>query len=547
MMCQGRWIVVLVLGAAALVSGCALPDRAPRPATARRTVPTGAPWPQDTRPLRVEPSVVPPVAGATPAVHLVAHTDAEQPAAQDDLDPAAEELPLPPRLAETGPVHLEQVVASVLQSYPLLQAAVRERQVQDGNLLAAWGSFDLQLKAFGIAAPEGYYENYRSGFALNQPLMDGGYAYGGYKIGRGDFQPWFKERETNDGGEFAIGLGTPLLQGRAIDKRRTQLFQAEIDRDVVEPAVESSVLEFVRVASIAYWNWVASGQAFEARQQLQRLAEMRVDQINERVDAGDLPRIARINNDQLIAVRETKVIEAERKLQTAAITLSLFLRDAAGVPIVAPAELLPRQFPDHTLPDPAQIDADIAAALATRPELVELDLMIERVNFDLANAQNMMLPKLDAQLLASKDVGGPASPVRNKSPFELEAGLYGELPLQRRQARGKVTAAEGKLAQLRVKREFLTNKITAEVQKAVTALVAESGRIDRSRTNLRLARETLTLARVQFDVGDIDLLALNLYEEAVMEARFLLIAAQADYFAALADYRAALALNPTRT
>jgi len=47
-----------------------------------------------------------------------------------------------------------------------------------------------------------------------------------------------------------------------------------------------------------------------------------------------LEGIARIDNQRLIALRETKVIDAERKLQMAAIKLSLFLRTPDGQPLV---------------------------------------------------------------------------------------------------------------------------------------------------------------------------------------------------------------------
>jgi outer membrane protein TolC len=277
---------------------------------------------------------------------------------------------------------------------------------------------------------------------------------------------------------------------------------------------------------------------------LLRNAQARVRQIQERVAAGDLERIARINNEQLIASRETKVIESERKLQESAIKLSLFFRDGGGAPLIPDPSRLPTGFPDSRPPGTDQIQADIARALQASPELVELDLQAEQVAVELQNAENMLLPKLDARLLASKDVGSPPTITRDKTPFELEAGLYGELPLQRREARGKIAAAQGKLAQIDAKRRFVTDKIAAAVQDAVSALQAAAGRIDRATTNLDLARQTLELGRLQFDAGDIDLIALNIYEQAVTDAQVLLISAQADYFSALADYRAALALDP---
>jgi outer membrane protein TolC len=468
-----------------------------------------------------------------------------------------EEIPPPPGPVVSGepgssgepggsgqPLELSQVVDSVIRSYPLLRLAMQERQVADGKQLAAWGEFDLGVKAFSISGPLGFYDNYRNGLALEQPTFGGGYLYGGYKLGRGTFQPWYKERQTNDGGEFALGFGAPLLKNRAIDERRAKLFDAELARGAVEPAVQAQVLDFVRLATQSYWTWVASGQVLEAREELLRLAQARVDQIEQRVLAGDVPTITRINNDQLIAARETKVIESRRKLQMAAIKLSLFWRAAGEQPIVPPAAQLPKSFPAAFPPNADQVRQDIAQALASRPELVELELAAERTRVELAKAENSLLPKLDLMLLASKDVGARATKTGDKTPFELEAGLYGEVPVQRREARGKIQAAQGKLAQIQSKREFVMNKITAEVQDALSALQAAYGGMQRAETNLRLARQTMQLGRQQFDAGDISLVDLNIYEQATTDAQFLLIAAHADFFIALADYRAALALDP---
>jgi outer membrane protein TolC len=142
-------------------------------------------------------------------------------------------------------------------------------------------------------------------------------------------------------------------------------------------------------------------------------------------------------------------------------------------------------------------------------------------------------------------VGAAANTPDDKGPFELEAGFYGEVPLQRRTAQGKIVAAQAKLTQLEVKRQFVRNKIRAAVQDAVSAMTTAGERIARAETNVNLARETLELAGVQFQEGDIDLVELNIYEQAATEAELLLISAQADYFMALADYRAVLALDPS--
>lgn len=458
--------------------------------------------------------------------------------------PCSAEQVLPAEPVAEAVLTLPDVIQSVYESYPLLEVALRERDIAAGKELAAWGEFDTGLKAYSLADPLGYYKRYRTAVKLDQPLLGGSDVFAAYKLGRGHFHPYAYEQETNRGGEFSLGIGVPLLKDRLIDKRRSGVSQAALARRAVEPAVQTQLLEFVRDASQAYWYWVATGQALQAHQQLLRLAQDRVQQIEQRVQSGDLERIARIDNQRLIASREAKVIDAQRKLQMAAIKLSLFLRTPDGQPLLPDVTLLPDRFPGHTPPNVEQMQQDIQAALAARPELVELDLLIRQTGVELAQAQNSLLPKFDAVLEGSQDVGSAAFPNRSKNPFQLEIGVYGEVPLQRREARGKVAAVQGKLAQLRAKREFVANKIAAQVQDAVSALEAASGKIERTGKNLELSRQALALGREAFDAGDIDLIVLNIYEQAVADAQISWLEAQAEYFAAQADFRAALAYDP---
>ena len=277
------------------------------------------------------PQRLPPAQRDTHTVLLASYTqEPDELPVPPDPDPSRLETTPPEVVPSPTALDLHDVIVSVQQTYPLLVSVMLERQIADGKQQSAWGAFDLGVKAFGIAAPYGFYKTYRNGIALDQPMFGGGYLYGGYKIGDGNFEPWYGERETNEGGEFAAGFGVPLLKDRSIDKRREALFKAGLARQAVEPAIRAELLEFVRVASRGYWTWVAAGQTVEAQRELLRLAVARVEQVEERVNAGDLARIAHINNDQLIAARETKVIEAERKLQEAAIKLSLFLRNLEG-------------------------------------------------------------------------------------------------------------------------------------------------------------------------------------------------------------------------
>lgn len=439
------------------------------------------------------------------------------------------------------PLMLDDVIDSVIASYPLLRSAMFGRNIAQGELLQANGEFDLKLKADTLNMPLGFYENYRHAIGAEQPLFGGGSVFGGYRVGRGNFPEWYGERETKQGGEFKAGATIPLAQGRDIDDRRAGLYRSSWEVQSVEPEIQAQLIAFIQAAAISYWNWVAAGQNVRVNDELLKIATDRTDGLRKRVDQGDAPAIELTDNERLIVSRRTKLIDAQRKFQQAAYKLSLFLRDESGNPRVIDAARLPPRFPDEDDPSLRNLDADIQAAIANRPELRALAILREQLNIDLANAQNLCLPQVDAVLVGSQDVGAPAKKkLDDKGPFELEGGFVASVPLQRRKAQGKSQAVEGKLAQLQAKTQFTQEKIVAEVQSASVALVAAYQQLAQARQALDLAKQMEAAERRKFDLGDSNLLLVNLREQATADAALTEVESQFNYFAAQADYRAAL-------
>ncbi len=481
-------------------------------------------------------------------VSLTAGNTENEPFAEKLPVETVEMLPLPDTFSlEVGDrdtsLQLQEVIDSVVTSYPLLEAALLSRSVAAGELLSTRGEFDLKLKGGGTSGPLGFYETNRFGAGASQALFSGGELFGGYKVGRGNFQPWFGERETNDGGEFSVGIAVPLRQNRQIDARRAAIFRATYGRDAVEPDIQTQRIAFIWEASYAYWQWVASGRNNQIARSLLEIAQQRNEGLSKRVDMGDLPRIELVDNERLIVSRQATLIGTQRKLEQSAIKLSLFLRTPEGRPIVAAESRLPADFPEASAVDSEQLESDIELAMLNRPELVSLDFLRRQLDVDLSEARNLYLPSVDAGLFASQDVGGAASSSRDKSPFELEASLQVSVPLQRRKARGKIQAIEGKLQQLSAKIGFTQDKIITDVQQVYAARLAAYDRIAKARESLALARTMEQAERRKFDLGDSNLLLVNLRELATADAAKTVLQAMLDYFQAQTDYRAALALD----
>ena len=410
--------------------------------------------------------------------------------------------------------------------------------------MASRGAFDTKLYGYSLNEPTGFYENSRHAIGLARQTWWGGYLGAGYRIGRGDFQPWYKERETDKGGEFALGWTQPLLQGRAIDPRRLAVFQADLARQAAEPMVQQAILESARAATETYWIWVAAGNVLEAQRELLELAETRGRQYQAGVAAGRFAEIDLVLNQQLIAERRGKVLESDRKFQNAAFKLSLFLRDVACQPLVARPDWLPAAFPITERPTAYDLQQALTDSLARRPEPRLVQLQMQIVQRDRQLARNDLLPNLSLVAEASQDVGEPASSADDKGQFQLLVGVQGDVPIQRRKARGKIQSTSAKIAQLRQKLFLQQNKIEAELRAAFNSLLLASQIVEQAELSLRAAVDTLSRYRFAFENDKIDLIYLNLIETKANETEIKLIEAQGTWFITLGQLQAALGLDP---
>ncbi|MEM7476343.1 MAG: TolC family protein [Planctomycetota bacterium] len=439
---------------------------------------------------------------------------------------------------------LVDVMASVLSSFPEIQRARLIGGEAQGDLVSAYGAFDTKIEGYTLSEPTGFYRNFRQGLGLSRRTWWGGYLAAGYRLGRGDFQPWYKERETNEGGEFKLALGVPLLQGRAIDPSRVAVFQANLGRQAVQPSVQQSLLAASRDASDLYWQWLASGSKQAIQMKLLELAQRRAKKYERGAEAGEFADVDVVLNRQLVAERTSAMLQAEQKALQAGLKLSLYLRDELGNPNVPPPAWLPDRFPENYALEAFSLQQEIAMAAGRRPEIALLNLEIQSQRIDLRLASNQLLPTIDLYAEGSQDVGVPASSSNDKGQFELLAGLQGSVPIQRRKARGKIQATNAKIAQLSQKIRLQRDKIGVEIQVAENALRLAEQILIQNKIALEAAFDSLRRYGFAFDRGYVDLIYLNLIETKAFETEAKLIDAQRDWFIALTRLQIAMGLDP---
>ena len=439
-------------------------------------------------------------------------------------------------------IQLADVISSVLSTYPMVRAAALQFDIAQGKITSAEGAFDTKLKGSTENGPLGFYETYRHSVGAVQPLAYGGEVFGGYRVGRGVFQPWYQERQTNEGGEFKAGLSVPLSRNTSIDARRAAVQKAGLDLSAADPQFRGEVIMTVQAASEAYWQWVAAAAQQRIAEQVLALATTRNEGLAEEVRMGAKAEPVLKDNRRSILSREAKLIDTQRKVSQTAAKLSIFFRSPNGTPRI-PAPERVSGFPSLKQPDTSWQSDLRQQAIQARPELKDLDLAIERVDIEIAEAGNDLLPNVNAILIGSQDMGEPTSKKRDKSEFELEAGLMVAVPLQRRKAKGKLASLEAKRAQLAEKRRLSEDKIRTDIAIAFAAIKAAYDRVQRTTEARELADYMAEVEREKYRAGESDLLKVALREETAAESAGKAIDAQLEYQLGLTQLRAATGID----
>lgn len=435
------------------------------------------------------------------------------------------------------PLDLQEVLASVERSFPLLKAAELEQVIAGGDLLSAEGGFDVSWKTRGTVVPVGYYDQVRVESYLEKPTaIWGASAFAGYRLGNGQFAIYDGKQETLEYGEVRAGVNLPLWRNGPIDRRRASLGRAELGNDIASLSVVAQRIQYRRAAAHRYWSWVAAGRKLAIAKGLLRIVEGRDEGLSIRVQKGDLPRIERTDNARAIEQRTAQVAASQRGIEQAAIELGLFLRDPQTGSVPVPAERMPSGFPE---PDTSMTPNDFAFAFAARPEARRLDLQLRQNQIELDFAKNQLVPGIDLQVAGSQDFGrGMASRPDLTNPV-LELTLLLDIPLQTRMMQGRRDVATATSTRLALQQDFARDRIAADVRDAQSGMRGGRDRIEATRREVKLAVELEEAERIRFAQGDSHLLIVNIREQQAAEAEIREVDALLDYHRAVADWRAA--------
>ena len=437
----------------------------------------------------------------------------------------------------------EKFITQVLNQHPVLKASEQEIDGARAELLSAQGAFDPVLKGEYTGYSLGNYTGKYGNLFVEQPFeFAGARAFAGYRKGQDKFPIYEDYYNTNTGGEARAGIEFPLLRDGPIDRRRASIARAALFVDFGSLGLEQRKLELYRAGSVAYWEWVGAYKKWNAYKEMLTTAEERDRQLLKRVRAGDLAEIEKIDNERQVLQRQNQLNIAERSLQKAAFELGLFLWGENGEP--SPEEA---RIPPAKLSVPLHVDLNIEdmqiRALKTRPEAKRIQNQIDQNAVELKLAQNQILPRLDLQTIVADDLGS-GSPSRDET--ELKASVKLEIPLATRTQRGKIQLLEAKNRELKLQKSLVEQKISVEIADLLNALKQAISRTAIARDEVRVAEKLESAERRKFELGESNLIFINLREQTTLDARVREIDALADSWKSSANLQAATGEQPSR-
>lgn len=437
---------------------------------------------------------------------------------------------------------VEVVVKSAVKNYPKILSHYDKIRAAESNLLAAKGFFDIRLKQNYSDRTRGYYDGktYDTEIEKNLGVL-GSKVYGGYRKSYGKFPDYEGGSLTNSSGEFRAGAKFSLLKDREIDQSRLSLLLGNLSVDEAKIELENIKMEIARDATKAYWTWVAAGKVLQIYQNLYDLSVNRQKQLEVRVQKGDLAQIISVENRKNLLKRKAALTKIRQEFEASSLYLSLFWRDDSGNPKKPKIQNLPQlatKLPEFV--KDKEIKNDLQKALERRPEIRLMNLKSQQQTNELKYAENLMQPQLDVEVGASKDEGaGPKTRAQSNNYTNLNFSL----PLQQREGKGKVAAAQSKISAIKYEKALLEDQIKVEIDQLVIKALTISETYSLLAEEAKLA-EVLQNSEVEkFKHGASNFFLVNMREQDLAASQAALIEVFKEFQNATADYNLAIFNN----
>lgn len=340
------------------------------------------------------------------------------------------------------------------------------------------------------------------GFRL--PLRTGGIAQAQLPIQRVETNNQFATLNPAYTSDLELTLSQPLLEGAGRRIATHSIRIASFERQIVESRTTLAVIAQLAAVDRAYWRLYAAWESLAVAQQQLELAASQLERAERQLDAGRVAEIEVIRAEAGVAERVEGVIVAENAVLRTQRELKRRV-NAPGLGVRTDTLVLP-----ETDPNPVRYDVDrqrmLAAAMANRMELLELELRLLADAANIELAENRRLPTLDLDLTyrfngLGEDLGDSFEQTAENDFEDWAVGLRFETPIDNGQARASLRRAVLTRLQRIGSQEARQQTIRQEVLDAIDEIETAWQRILATRQSVVVNRRALEAEQRQFNLG----------------------------------------------
>jgi outer membrane protein TolC len=382
-----------------------------------------------------------------------------------------------------------------------------------------------------------------STLSLDQPVLTGGALSLEFNNSWTDTTSAFNELEAGSRGSFyqsllQLRMSQPLLKGGGVGANRAPILIAANNAASSKEALRQTAQTIVASVEHAYWELVLQREILEVSREAVRAAQSLLEAARAKVEQGQLAPIEALIAESEAASREEAVVVAERAVWDSQDRLRRFFTPSA--------ETLRQESPIIPLDEPElearmlDLDELMEAALAHRPELAQAKLELANSRLNLRLAQNQQWPTLDLE--GNVGLNGLEEnrnhlmeTLTSGDYYQWGAGLLLTVPLGNRAADATALKRRFEMERTALSLKDKEQSIILEVKEAARGLLANSKRVEVTRSSRRLAEKKLEAEQARFDLGLTTVQDVLTFERDLADAKRAEIQALIDYRNSLVD------------
>jgi len=326
-----------------------------------------------------------------------------------------------------------------------------------------------------------------------------------------------------------------LLEGFGPAVNLVDVRQAQLGEQASLYELRGFVEALVAETEIAYWRYVLAGEQIAIFEQSLEIARLQLDEVNQRIEVGTMPRNAAAAARAEVARREQALLEVRSRLVDRRLRL-LRLMNASSDEQFA-LEIEPISPPQTTHEPLADLDERLLLADRFRPDLNEARLRLEQNQLEVVRTRNGLLPRLDLFINLGKtgyaDSFSQSFKDLNDDSYDLAGGIRFQVFLGNRQDKARDLAARASRDQADAAVGNLRNLAQLDVRLALNEVERTRQQIEAGAVTRSLQEQTLQAEQERFSVGASTSLL-------VAQAQRDLLVSQLAEIEAIVNYRIAL-------